>query len=238
MQENIKQLLSLQERDLELDQIKADLLSIPREIAAIRKQIEDARVALEESKKELNQLQLQRKGKEVDLETKEGEIRKHSTELNSLKSNDSYRAMLGEIEKVKQEKSALEDQILQFMDKIDLAQKTWKERESATKASESDRQRQITDLETKQKNLEAQLAQKQTEREAATAAVPKKLMDRYQQLRGGKQGAVVVPIKAEQCSGCHMKVSPNLINEVKRGQNLMFCESCSRIVYLEEVAVK
>ena len=238
MNESIKQLLSLQERDLDLDQIKAELASIPKEIAALKTHIEKDKLALEDSKKEATQLQMQRKGKEVDLETKEGEIRKHSTELNSLKSNDAYRAMLGEIEKVKQEKSVLEDEILQLMDKIDQAQRTWKEREAAFKVSESDRLKQISDWEAKQKNLEDVLAQKQKDREALVETYPKKLVSTYQRLRDGKRGAVIVPIKAEQCSGCHMKVSPNLINEVKRGQSLMACESCSRIVYLEEVPAR
>ena len=59
-----------------------------------------------------------------------------------------------------------------------------------------------------------------------------------EKLRKGKRGAGIVPIRNEQCSGCHMKVSQNLINEVRRGQKMMTCESCSRIVYLEEATVE
>ena len=59
-------------------------------------------------------------------------------------------------------------------------------------------------------------------------------LSRARKKREANIKAAVVPIRSEQCSGCHMKVSQNLINEVRRGLKLMTCESCSRIVYLEE----
>ena len=59
------------------------------------------------------------------------------------------------------------------------------------------------------------VAQKQKERDDLAASFPTSLQERYQRLRQGKKGAVVVPLKNQQCAGCHMKVSPNLVNEVK-----------------------
>ncbi len=233
MQESVKQLLSLQERDLELDKLQAELTAIPKEISAIKKQMEEEKAALEDSKKELTQVQLQRKDKENDLASKEEAVRKHTAELNAIKSNDAYRAMLGEIEKAKQEQSVLEDEILQLMEKVDQAQRVWKERENTAKSTEGQRQAKIAEWETKGKNLEEQKAQKQKERDDLGASFSPTLLERYQRLRNGKKGAVVVPLKGEQCSGCHMRVSPNLVNEVKRGQAMMVCEHCSRIVYLE-----
>jgi predicted nucleic acid-binding Zn-ribbon protein len=236
MNESIRQLLTLQERDLILDRLQSELTSIPAKVEALKKEIQTHKAELENAKKEMTQLQLVKKSREVDLETQEGVIRKHTTELNSVKSNDAYKALLGEIDKAKKDKSALEDQILQVMEQMDQATRTWKEKEAAAKTQESDFLRQISDWEAKQKNLEEQIQLKKTEREQATGTLPKGLYGQYQRLREGGRGAAVVPLRSEQCSGCHMKVSQNLINEVRRGQKLMTCESCSRIVYLEEVA--
>ena len=238
MQEAIKQLLTLQERDLELDKLEAELSRVPKEIGAIRSQMAAEKAALEDSKKELTHVQGQRKEKEAELASKEESVRKHTAELNSIKSNDAYRAMLGEIEKSKRDMSTLEDDILQLMERVDAAQRVWKERENAAKSVEGERQRQIAEWEGKQKQLEDLLAQKQKERQDLGQGLPAKLVERYERLRNGKRGAVIVPLKSQQCSGCHMMVSPNLVNEVKRGQNIMTCESCSRIVYLEEVAAQ
>jgi predicted nucleic acid-binding Zn-ribbon protein len=235
MNNEMKALLSLQDRDLELDRVRAELSAIPKKISAIKEEIQAAKTALEDAKKEMTQLQLAKKQKELDLDTQESAIRKHSTELNAVKTNEAYRALLGEIEKAKQAKSALEDQILQIMEQSDQAARIGKEKESGSKANEAGLQKQISDWETKAKELEQSITALDAERQQALGALPKYLADQYSKLRKGVRGASVVPIRKEQCGGCHMKVSQNLINEVRRGQRLMTCESCSRIVYLEEV---
>jgi predicted nucleic acid-binding Zn-ribbon protein len=235
MKDTIKTLLSLQDRDLELDRLRAELSAVPGKIAKLKADIQAAKTSLEEAKKDMIQLQLAKKQKELDLDAQEAAIRKHSTDLNAVKTNDAYRALLGEIEKAKQEKSRLEDQILQNMEQSDQAVRVWKEKETASKTDETTLQKQISDWEAKQKELEQTIATKEAEREQAFSELPKNLAESYKKLRNGYRGAAVVPIRKEQCSGCHMKVSQNLINEVRRGQKLMACESCSRIVYLEEV---
>jgi len=236
MKDSIKQLLSLQERDLELDQVRESIAAIPKKIADLKNDIQSAKTALEDAKKEMTQLQLAKKQKELDLDAQESAVRKHATELNSVKTNEAYKALLGEIEKAKQEKSILEDQILQNMEQMDQATRTWKEKEAGSKSHESGLLSQISDLEHKKTELEQSLAAKLAERDQTFSTLPKDLAGQYNKLRNGKHvKAAVVPIRSEQCSGCHMKVSQNLINEVRRGQKLMTCESCSRIVYLEEV---
>jgi predicted nucleic acid-binding Zn-ribbon protein len=236
MKEDIKALLSVQERDLDLDRLRTELAAVPGKISGLKGEIQAAKTALEDAKKEMTQLQLQKKQKELDLDSQESAVRKHSTELNSVKTNEAYKALLGEIEKAKQDKSALEDQILQIMESMDQATKSWKEKEANSKSNEAGLLKQISDWEAKQKELEQTLAAKVAEREQALAGLPKNLADQYNRLRNSKHiKAAVVPIIKEQCSGCHMKVSQNLINEVRRGQKLMTCESCSRIVFLDEV---
>ena len=45
------------------------------------------------------------KEKEMEVTTLEAAIGKHSGELNAVKSNDAYKALLSEIEKEKQKKN-------------------------------------------------------------------------------------------------------------------------------------
>ena len=91
-------------------------------------------------------------------------------------------------------------------------------------------------MKSKQQALRQEIADKEALRRETAAALPPNIAEHYERVRKGKKGAALVPIRKEQCSGCHMKVSQNLINEVRRGLKLIPCESCSRIVYLEEVA--
>ncbi len=196
MKDAIKLLLSLQDKDLDVDRLKAELASIPGKITGLKSDIQSAKKALEDAKSELTHLQLAKKQKELDLDAQESAVRKHSNELNSVKTNEAYRALVGEIEKAKQDKSALEDQILQNMEQTDQATRVWKEKESGSKSHEAGLINRISELENKAKEIEQTLAVKATEREQALAALPNNLSDQ---------------------------------------DNKLSCESCSRIVYLEEV---
>jgi len=235
MNETIAQLLNLQNHDSEIDFLKTEAAAIPAKVSAIQKEIQTNKTALETAKKELIQFQMAKKNKDMDLDTRETAMRKHTGELNAVKTNEAYKALLGEIEKAKQEKSVLEDEVLQLMEQIEQAHKVWKEKEASAKGIETGLQKQISNWEAKQKELEGQVGQKQSEREAASAAMSKKLVDPYERLRSSKRSNAIVPIRKEQCTGCHMKVSQNLLNEIRRGQKMMACESCARIVFLEDV---
>lgn len=234
MNDSIKQLLNVQAHDADYDRLRGEAAAIPAKIMALKNEIQANKAALEAAKKDLTQFQLTKKQKDIDLETREGAIRKHSGELNAVKTNEAYKALMGEIEKAKQEKSVLEDEVLVLMDNIEQANKLWKEKEASAKGIENGLQAQISEWETKQKGIETAADQKKQERDALVAALPVKLREPYEGLRSHKRTNAVVPIRKEQCTGCHMRVSPNLINELHRGQKLMTCESCARIVYLEE----
>jgi predicted nucleic acid-binding Zn-ribbon protein len=234
MNESIKQLLNVQGRDSELDGYRMESAAIPKRVASLKAEIQANKTALENAKKDLMQFQVAKKQKDLDLETREAAIRKHSGELNAVKTNEAYRALVGEIDKAKADKSTFEDEVLVLMDQIDQANKVWKEKESTAKSIESGLQTQIGTWEAKQKEFDDLAGKKLVERDELLNALPVPLRESYERLRQSKRNNAVVPIRNGQCTGCHMKVSPNLINEISRGKKLMACESCARIVYLEE----
>jgi len=112
--ENIKEklavLIELQQKDSNLDKYRKQMETLPRQVEEKNNLLAGCRAELDEGKKSATQFQLLRKEKEIELATKENDIRKHSMELNSVKSNDAYRALMSEIEKAKQDKSKLEEE--------------------------------------------------------------------------------------------------------------------------------
>ncbi len=56
----------------------------------------------------------------------------------------------------------------------------------------------------------------------------------YERLFQNKRDRVVVPIENRCCSGCHIMVTAQDENLVRKGERLIFCEHCSRIHYWQE----
>ncbi len=61
-----------------------------------------------------------------------------------------------------------------------------------------------------------------------------KLLQIYERLLRNKKDRVVVPIENRTCSGCHIVLTAQHENLVRKGENLVFCEHCSRIHYWQE----
>lgn len=225
--------MKLQEMDLALETIRVSKASVaPRRI---RVQADQAQLvsAFEESKKSLQQALLDKKKMEGDVEAKEQAIRKHTGELNSVKSNDAYKALLTEIETAKKEKAAAEDRILEIMELQDNLQKDLKEREKTLDADKAALAKQVDVLDAEEKELDGRLAAKQAERDAAVQSVPANALQRYEGVRRGRSTfAVLAAVKDLTCQGCRTRIPADVVNNVMKGKEIVSCESCSRILFI------
>src|SRR5260221_12225845 len=70
---------------------------------------------------------------------------------------------------------------------------------------------------------------------AKTADV--EIMRIYERLLNNKKDRVVVPLENRTCSGCHIALTAQHENVVRKGERLIFCEHCSRIHYWQESEV-
>ncbi|MFH1282921.1 MAG: C4-type zinc ribbon domain-containing protein [bacterium] len=237
MKDSLKQLLDLQQKDLYIDSLTEELEDLPVEIENLKSELEVRRKEFEDFKKENNQRLVGKKSKEGELDGKEKEIIKHNQELNTVKTNEAYRAILKEIDKCKQQKDILEEEILTLMEGIDTFNKEVKKREQGLKKDEADSQRKIGELENtiKSKTLERETKIKECGEFSKT--INGAALQRYQYIRKAEKGTAVVPINNNMCGGCHMELPPHTLNVALTNKDLVICETCSRILYTEK-AVK
>lgn len=238
MNEQLRLLIEIQEIDKVIGSLNKRKKSIPEQIEKIRNFIEEEKKKVEQSKKELSQLQIERKNKEIDLDVKEQTIRKHLTELNLVKTNEAYRALLAEIEKSKIEKSQVEDDILEFMEKIENLTLGIKGMEKETREKEEKSTEEIRTLEEELANVSEELTKEEDKRKGYLEKISPSLFNRYERIREIKEGLAVVPIEEGYCGGCRMLLPPHLINEVYKNQTIITCEICSRILYLPILLTK
>ncbi|OGS19342.1 MAG: hypothetical protein A2219_06825 [Elusimicrobia bacterium RIFOXYA2_FULL_50_26] len=236
--ENIKEklavLIELQQKDSNLDKYRKQMETLPRQVEEKNNLLAGCRAELDEGKKSATQFQLLRKEKEIELATKENDIRKHSMELNSVKSNDAYRALMSEIEKAKQDKSKLEEEILLLMDNIDQESAGVKVKDTELKNNEIKIKVEITALENEYKKMQETLAQLDAARNEYAGKITLELLQRYEFIRSAREGVAIVPINDSSCGGCHITLRPQIINEVYKGLDLVTCDNCSRILYKKE----
>jgi uncharacterized protein len=151
--------------------------------------------------------------------------------MMDAKTNDQYRAFQHEIDFCQQEIRRHEDRILELMGESEPLEK-------AVKAAEAD-------LATEKKHVEGEKAkarertaadQKEldtliAERKTVIAQMTPKIASEYERIRKGRAGVAIAEVVGGRCSKCNMQVRPQFLQELKRGDSVMICESCKRMLY-------
>ncbi len=232
--EQIRKLVDLQKIDEEIYRYKKELSECP-------KQLQDLSVRFEEKKQKLKNLedktkvkQLERKEREVDLQAKEGEIAKANNHLSQLKTNKEYKAKLTEIESLKADKSLIEEKILILFEETDKIQAELAQEKNILAEQEKKYAAEKKQIEDLAKELEERIKVSENKRKQSAVGIDSAVLNRYEWILSGKDGLAMVAIKGTSCSGCYMSVPPQQVNEIKKHAELIFCEMCARILYIEE----
>jgi len=229
--ELIDLLITLQEKDTALYSLKKQLADNPVKIEAIKNEQAQFRAEAEEEKKTFLDMQKLRKEKELDLAAREEKIKKSNLELNSIKSNEAYKALLTEIDTAKKEKNTFEDEILELMDKIDKEAIRAKAVEKELKEKDAAAQAKISQVEEDSKRIQTEVDKLTAERDEFAKKVPVDILAKYDFIRESRDGIAIVSLEGENCGGCQTVLRPQTINEVIKGKDFVICDTCSRIIF-------
>jgi predicted nucleic acid-binding Zn-ribbon protein len=219
-----------------LDAIQKDIDSVPPRIAAVQADLANEKKRMDAAKAKTIDLEKKKKSKELDVAQKEEAARKHTGQLNELKSNEAYKAMQIEIEKEKAAAGDIETEVLVIMEEIDKSKAEEKVLAAELKKIEDFSKTDLEKLEAELSHAKGRFAGAKAERDAASEPVPADLMKVFNHLRSRGKPDAVVPVIDGHCGSCQMTLSPALIAEVAKLKSLAVCESCQRILYKPEQA--
>jgi len=231
----LEKLLILQDRDQRRLGMEAQLKALPAEIGAVEKKIAAEKGAIDTARTGLKDLEVSKKSIETEIGVAEEKRAKYRTQQLGVRKNDEYQALGHEIDTVQNQIGDLEAKELEVMYAIDEARKRFVQAEATLKANISGHEARIRLL----KEREAAVGTELTSAKDAVAEARKPLSDSILHIyeRAGARGMpAVVPIRGDNCGGCHLKVSSE-VESAARGKDpnaeLGRCDQCARIVYWE-----
>lgn len=227
-------LLLLQDLDLKIESLRAREAEIPKQKSKF--DIHRKRLAAELAEREemCKRLQLEQREAESDIEVKQGQIKKYDTQLFAIKKNEEYQALLHEIEMLKKQVALKEERIISIMVDLDNAKARLTEDKQRIEAEQKEIEAQCALIDQELNEAAQERRQLESQRQPLIGQVEPGLFARYQRIRFAKKtGPAVVPLNGEVCSGCHMHVPPQIVNEVLAGK-LHACAHCGRLLYDRE----
>lgn len=232
MYSDLSKLLELQAIDLQLLEIEKALGLVPEQkknlharIAALRDNIKTA----EENHKKKQVLQ---KSLELDIEKIKEQIQKMNMTLNTVKKNEEYTRILGEIDKQKSGIAAIEEKIIVMMESAEADYANLKTQKESLENEIRDCESQVKQVDLEDKNNQSLKQQKLLERKALAETLEGELFSRYQRYFEKKKTIILVPLDAhDHCGGCHQLVTVYLKNEIRK-KGLESCDQCGRLIYM------
>lgn len=234
MADQTEMLKKLQAIDGELYRLRRALAQQPRELEAAKTPLAAQEAALKAAEDRLKALQLAQKEKEIDLQSREGNITKLQSQLFQVKTNKEYSAMQREIDSLRADKSVLEETILKNFDAIEEAARM-RQKEQARLADE---QSKFTAAKARLDQEAAAIEQKtgslELSRKALLPDVPAEALKVYSRILANRDGLALVPIVRDTCGGCNRRLPPQVMNQALLKAVLVTCESCSRILFFDD----
>jgi len=231
MNEDIRQLLVLQDRDAKASRLEAELESIDPEREKTRRDSLRAQQVLEQAKQDHMQLEVRRKDLENEAESRREQILKYSQQQLETKKNEEYQALAREIEHTRQAISEIEDRELELMEEQDLFKTKLAEAKRVAEEAKASEATTLSDLDEREKNIEKELDELDDEREELVKTISKKTFTHYERLLDTKEGRVIVGVDHGSCGGCHMKLQAQDIVNAKSGREMVTCTNCGRLIY-------
>ncbi len=190
-----------------------------------------ARERVAAAKKRLADNQEARRAVEKEVAVHQGRLSKFREQAMAVKTNLEYAAVLKEIAFAEAEIKTLEEKILERMLEADdlsaQAKRADAELAAEQKTVEADRKK----MSAEHAELQSLLARIVDERKAIIAALDRQVLRIFEVVAQRRNGVAVAEARDGICTICHVRLRPQVFNNVLRSTEIVQCDSCQRILY-------
>ncbi len=234
MHPELKTVIELQQTDTKIAELTAQIDNLPSQIQALEAQLNDFLRAHEDRKHRLTVNQKERRELEGEIQVIREKIGRHKDQLYQVKTNEQYRAMLKEIEGEESKIRDIEDKVLERMIEAEELEKQVKDAAARLEGEKGRVAAETRRLESARQAAAQQRESLLNRRKELEAALSEAVRDLYQRVYKARRGVALAEVREGFCTGCNVRLRPQLYNEVRTNQALLTCENCNRIVYCLE----
>lgn len=203
----------LDEKIKQKEQVLKDIESLDEETRNIELEIARYDRNIQEYSAKLEQIA--KKQKEVKTEK---EMRALDVETDIAKENMTHSN--AEIERLEASKVAKIEQKSSYAPKLE-------ELKSAIETLELQTQEQVQEIKRMQQNLF-------DKKESLISQMDAKIIGFYAKIRRWALNTSVVPVFKQACGGCFIKLNDTIYNEINKGNDIVNCPHCGRILYMQQ----
>lgn len=231
--EQIEQLVVLQKVDSEMITLARILDDAPKQLQGL--QDKQAYLKQQQSviQEKIDVLLEQKSRIEGEIESDSQKVKKSKNKLMLVENTKEYHAMMREMDNMEKMNRAREEELATVLaDLNDLDGRKETLQKDIDSIGET--------ISVQQSTLDQELADKRSrlvildkDKQRASEAVPAPILTRYNFIRDRIPNPVIVPVSEAVCKGCHIVIPPQTYIDLQKGEQILSCPNCLRIIYWE-----
>ena len=232
MSPELDRLIKLQQLDSTIDDARRRIAAHPDRLADADTRLSEAKQRVDGAKQRLKDNQEARRALEKDAAVFQGRVGKFKDQLSEVKTNREYQAIQHEIETAQKDLGVVEEKVLEQMLDADTITADVKQAEGLLAAEQKAVEAEKAALTRELASVEAAMKEASEARASLVAQTDPTLIAMFEQVARARKGvAICAATRDGLCSACHVRLRPQVFQEVRRNDAIIQCFSCNRILY-------
>ncbi|EAK2628072.1 zinc ribbon domain-containing protein [Campylobacter coli] len=234
MNKYLEQLVLLSKIDQEIDSFEPKMESISKTLKDAEHKIAKFNVELNNLENEIQDVENQKVQNNAHISEFSAKIKELSKKSGAVKTEKEANALKIEEDIAKEQLDAANDEIVR-LDKILENKELFKKELLEEKSKEEQNLDEIkVSISSQMDDLEKERMNVYAKKTKLVAEMNQKVLSFYEKIRKWAKNTAVVPVKKQACYGCFMKIYDKTYLSVIKGEEIITCPHCGRILYKEQ----
>ncbi len=232
--DEIKNLVELQKVDDERFLVKQELQNAPKEIESLTKKFEQIDARRSHILEKIAHIQEQQKRISFEIDDDSAKIKKSKNKLMQVGNTREYQAVMREMDTMEKNNKSREEEKNVLADELQTQNQALEDIDGDYAGVKEELAVKQEGLKLKLDKAQASLDKLDSQRAEASNKISRPVLMRYEFIRSRLEHPVIVAVKNGVCSGCHIAVPPQTFIELQRGQQILSCPNCQRLIFWDE----
>jgi predicted nucleic acid-binding Zn-ribbon protein len=229
----LDKLIELQKTDTNLRRLKQSIQTSEARRAEIEQEFEQHAFSIREIQTRRDDLTAKRADLERQIAENKTYLERADRNLKHAQNSKEYETAMRETDALQKQIGAFETQVVEAMESLEGVENELEERAEEIETLDAKRAAALAEFDKILAKDKTEFAAETKHREAAFATLPARLASIYDRLaQRSRDGIAVAEVIGGACSACYMHLRPQVQLNVKKGDEIVVCENCSRIMYM------
>lgn len=233
VKEELEKLIDLQVTDTNIRRLRKQLETAETRRADIEQEFEKHASSIREVQNRRDTLNSDKASLEKQIAENRTYLERAERNLKHAQNQKEYETAMRETDALQKQIALFETQIVEKLAASEEVEKEIAERADEISSIDTKRETALSEFDALTESERAELETESAKRETVFITLPAQLASVYNRMaQRSRDGIAVAEVVNGSCSACFMSLRPQMQVEVKKGDQIIICESCSRILYV------